>query len=148
MQNDERILHHVIRFRAKAHRKKNQYVRMKKSIFATHLSTHIQKHSTNTKIFKTSKMLKKHVQKYVQTYDHTNFQKIVQENWSRVIRKYFNWRFWYLNFILETWNWKLMKNTWSIEAKMLDENLEIQAHFKVRFLRRNDKLNWIKYFQA
>ena len=41
-----------------------------------------------------------------------------------------------------------MKNTSSIEAKILVEKLEIQAHFKVRFLRRNDKLPRIKNFKA
>ena len=42
----------------------------------------------------------------------------------------------------------MIKNSWSIEAKILDEKLEIQAHFKVRFLRRNDKLTRIKNFKA
>ena len=31
---------------------------------------------------------------------------------------------------------------------MLIEKLEIQAHFKVRFLRRNDEMTQIKNFQA
>ena len=39
-----------------------------------------------------------------------------------------------------------MKNTWSIEAKIFQENDEIQAGFKVRFLRRNDEMAGIKNF--
>ena len=70
------------------------------------------------------------------------------KNWARVIRKYFNWRFWHLNLILETWNWKSIKNTWSIEAKILEERLEIQAHFKVSFLRRNAETSRRKNFKA
>ena len=70
----------------------------------------------------------------------------MEKSWARVIRKYFNWWFWYLKLMLETWNWKLIKNTWFIEAKILDQKLEIQAHFKVRFIRRNDKMPWIKNF--
>ena len=66
------------------------------------------------------------------------------KNWTRVTRKYFNWRFWHRNLILEPQNWKLIKNTWSIEAKILVEKLEIQGHFKVRFLRRNDRMTRIK----
>ena len=41
-----------------------------------------------------------------------------------------------------------MKNIWSIEAKILFEKLEIPAHFKVRFLRLNDKMPRIKNFKA
>ena len=37
----------------------------------------------------------------------------------------------------------MIKNTWTIEAKILVEKLEIPADFKVRFIRRNDKLTWI-----
>ena len=47
------------------------------------------------------------------------YAKIGMRNWNccsrlkikklaRVIRKYFNWRFWYLNYVLETGNWKLI----------------------------------------
>ena len=37
------------------------------------------------------------------TVKNQNFcSKIIKENWARVIRKYFNWRFWYQNLILET----------------------------------------------
>ena len=68
------------------------------------------------------------------------------KNWAWVIRKYFNWLFGWLNLVLETWNEKLMKNTWSIEAKILQKNLEIQANFKVRFLRRNAEMSRIKNF--
>jgi len=68
------------------------------------------------------------------------------KSWARVIRKYFNWGFRYQNLIWETWTWKLMKNTWSIEAKILEEKLEIQANDKVRFLRRNAEMTWIKNF--
>ena len=46
---------------------------------------------------------------------------VKRKSWAGVIRKNFNWRFWYLNFILETWNWKLTKNTWLIEANILEE---------------------------
>ena len=42
----------------------------------------------------------------------------------------------------------MIKNTWSIEAKILLKNLEIQANFKVRFLRRNDRLARIENFEA
>ena len=70
----------------------------------------------------------------------------VQKSWARVIRKYFNWQFWYQNFILETWNWKLIQNTWSIETKMFHKILKIQANLKVSFLRRNDKMHLIKEF--
>ena len=42
----------------------------------------------------------------------------------------------------------MIKNTWSIEAKILYENLEIQAGFKVRFLRRNDRMARIENFEA
>ena len=66
--------------------------------------------------------------------------------WARVIRKYFNCLFWYLNLIWETWNWKLIKNTWSIEVKILVEKLEIQANFKVRFVRRNAEMSQIDNF--
>ena len=41
-----------------------------------------------------------------------------------------------------------MKNTWFIEAKILVEKLEIQAGFKVSFLRRNDEMARIKNFKA
>ena len=68
--------------------------------------------------------------------------------WARVIRKYFIWLFRYLNLVWETWNWKSIKNTWSIEAKILVEKLEIQAHFKVSFLRRNAEMPRIKNFRA
>ena len=47
-----------------------------------------------------------------------------------------------------TCNWNSIKNTWSIEAKILHERLEIQANFKVRFLRQNDKMTWIDNFRA
>ena len=71
-----------------------------------------------------------------------------RKNWAWVIRKYFSWLFGWLNLVLETWNEKLMKNTWSIEAKILVEKLEIQAHFKVNFLRRNAEMPRIKNFRA
>ena len=48
--------------------------------------------------------------------------------------------------ILETWNEKLVKNTWSIEAKILPKNLEIQAEFKVGLLQRNDEMPRTKNF--
>ena len=51
-----------------------------------------------------------------------------------------------MNLIIETWNWILIKNTWYIEAKILAEKLEIQAGFKVSFLRRNDEMPRIKNF--
>ena len=41
-----------------------------------------------------------------------------------------------------------MQNTWSIEAKIKGEDLEIQANFKVRFLRRNDRMARIENFEA
>ena len=63
--------------------------------------------------------------------------------WARVIRKYFNCLFRYLNLIFEIWNWKLIKNTWSTVSKILEKkNLEIQVNFKVNFLQRNDKHFW------
>ena len=68
------------------------------------------------------------------------------QNWARVIRKIFYGLFRYLKLILGTWNQKLIQNTWSIEAKIFQENLEIQASFKVRFLRRNDKMTRMKNF--
>ena len=40
----------------------------------------------------------------------------------------------------------MIKNTWSIEAKILDKKFKIQAGFKVSFLRRNDKMAQIKNF--
>ena len=42
----------------------------------------------------------------------------------------------------------MIKNTWSIEAKILVKMLEIQAGFKVSFLRRNDEMNQIENFKA
>ena len=41
-----------------------------------------------------------------------------------------------------------MKNTWSIEVKILSKVLEIQANKKVSFLRRNDKMTQIENFKA
>ena len=73
---------------------------------------------------------------------------VVLKSWARVIRKYFNEQFSYLNLILETWNWKSIKNTWSIEAKILEKNLNFKANFKIRFLRRNDTSTRIKNFKA
>ena len=78
------------------------------------------------------------------TWKHTRAKnwnccsKSQNQNWARVIRKIFYGLFRYLNLILGTWNQKLIQNSWSIEAKILQENLEIQASFKVRFLRWND----------
>ena len=71
-------------------------------------------------------------------------RKIFFENWARVIRKNFNWIFRCLNLVWETWNWKLIKNTWSIDAKILVKNFKIQANFKVSFLRRNAEMSRIK----
>ena len=42
----------------------------------------------------------------------------------------------------------MIKNTWSIEAKILIKNLEIQAGLKVSFLRRNDEMAWMYDFKA
>ena len=53
-----------------------------------------------------------------------------------------------LNHGLETWNWKSIKNTWSIEAKILIKKFEIEASFKVRFLPRNDEMTRIGNFKA
>ena len=50
--------------------------------------------------------------------------------------------------ILETWNWKLIKNTWSIETKIFHKILKIQAKLKVSFLRRNDEMAWMYDFKA
>ena len=69
-----------------------------------------------------------------------------KKNWARVIRKYINWGFWHQNLILETWNWKLIKNTWSIKGKILKKYLKIQASLKVRFLQRNDEMPRMKIF--
>ena len=41
-----------------------------------------------------------------------------------------------------------MKNTWSIEATILNEKLQIEANCKVSFLRRNDKMTQIENFKA
>ena len=68
--------------------------------------------------------------------------------WARVIRKTYDGEFGHLNLILETWNEKLIENIWSTKAKILQEKLKIQASFKVRFLRRNDEMLWIKNFKA
>ena len=62
--------------------------------------------------------------------DHKTLSKI----WARVIRKVFNALFEYQKFALETWNWKLIKNTWSIEGKILGKVLEIQANKEISFL--------------
>ena len=70
------------------------------------------------------------------------------KNWARVIREFFNWLFRYLKLILETWIQKLIQNTWSVESKIFQKNLEIQAIFKVRFLRRKAEMTWIKNFKA
>ena len=71
---------------------------------------------------------------------------VVLKSWARVIRKYFNYIFSYQNIFLDTSNWKLIFNTWSIEAKMLRKEHEIQINKKVRFLRRNDEMTRIKNF--
>ena len=42
----------------------------------------------------------------------------------------------------------MLKNTWSTLAKILIENLEIQANSKVRFLLRNAEMSRIDNFQA
>ena len=73
-------------------------------------------------------------------------QKVQNQNWARVIRKIFYGLFRYLKLVLGTWNQKLIQNTWSIEAKIFQEILEIQASFKVRFLRRNDEMTRLKIF--
>ena len=49
---------------------------------------------------------------------------------------------------LGTWNQKLIQNTWFIEAKTVYKSLKIQANFKVRFLRRNDRMARIENFEA
>ena len=41
-----------------------------------------------------------------------------------------------------------MKNTWSIEIKILSKVPEIQANKKVSFLRRNDEMARIVNFKA
>ena len=45
---------------------------------------------------------------------------------------------------LQSWNWKSLKNTWPIEAKICNKVLQIQANKKVEILQRNDKLTRIK----
>ena len=72
----------------------------------------------------------------------------LNKSWARVIRKTFKSLLRHEILILQPWYWKLMKNTWSIEHKILVEKLEIQARKKVRFLRRNDKLAQIENFKA
>ena len=42
----------------------------------------------------------------------------------------------------------MIKNTGSIEAKILVENPKIEASLKVRFLRRNDEMTQIMNFKA
>ena len=49
---------------------------------------------------------------------------------------------------LQSWNWKSLKNTWPIEAKICNKVLEIQANKKVEFLRQNDELTRIKNSKA
>ena len=50
-----------------------------------------------------------------------SFKNCQKKSWARVFRKYFYWQFWYQNLILETWNWKSIQNTWSIEAKIFEK---------------------------
>ena len=42
----------------------------------------------------------------------------------------------------------MIKNTGSIETKILIENPKIEASLKVRFLRRNDEMTQIMNFKA
>ena len=49
---------------------------------------------------------------------------------------------------LQSWNWKLLKNTWPIEAKICNKVLEIQANKKVGILRMNDKSTRMKNSKA
>ena len=54
--------------------------------------------------------------------------------------------FWYENLVWETWNCKLMKNTWFVEAKILDKKFEIQPNSKVNFLQQNAVMTPLENF--
>ena len=70
------------------------------------------------------------------------------QNWARVIRKTFNWFFRHLNLILGTWNLKFVQNTCFIDAKIFNENLEIQTDFKVRFSMKWEKASEARTYGA
>ena len=64
------------------------------------------------------------------------------------IEKCFKFPYSHQKFILQSWYWKSLKNTWPIEAKICNKVLEIQANKKVEFLRQNDELTRIKNSKA
>ena len=66
--------------------------------------------------------------------------------WARVIRKYFNCLFRYLNLIFEIWNWKLIKNTWSTVSKILEKKI---LKFKLisKLIFSNETINIFEAFK-
>ena len=64
------------------------------------------------------------------------------------IEKFLNWLKWYKIPILETRNWKVMKESWSNEDILLSKQLDFQARSKVRVSRKYEDFESNKNFKA